>query len=254
MSEALAELCAKLVGRLTGATLSNPSAKGVASKITLDPVEVRAGLRYRARHHHEKNTRDEMIAPEELPARLIEWLGIYRQALLREPDADWQVLGKKILRRPPSRPVSDLEVDRKKQRLLPEGVPVPFLVELGVMTKDGAVRAQRQDKYRQVNRFLELVEDVVDALPEGPLKIVDFGSGRAYLTFALHHLLGVVHGREVDILGLDLKENVIEECNALAKKLGLRGMRFTRGDIAQSAASSMGFEIQPPASFSQARS
>lgn len=237
-SEGLAELITRLLadGALTGATLSNPHGKDVASKITVDPVEVRAGLRYRFRHHHDKSTRDETLAPDEAEGRLHALLGdVYRQGLLRSTDADYQVLGTKVLKRPASRPVASLSVDRQKHRLLPEGEPVPFLVELGVTTPEGVVRAQRQDKFRQVNRFLELVDDVIDALPRGPLRVVDFGSGRAYLTFALHHLLHRVHGREVDIIGLDLKENVIAECNALAKKLALPGIRFTRGDIASAA-------------------
>ena len=110
---------------------------------------------------------------------------------------------------------------------------MPFLVELGVMTAEGKVRAQRYDKFRQVNRFLELVEDVLPALPaDGPLRVVDFGSGKSYLTFALHHLLTVVHEREVEIVGLDLKADVVDHCEALARKLGAEGLRFEVGDIA----------------------
>ena len=110
---------------------------------------------------------------------------------------------------------------------------MPFLVELGVQTPDGRVRAQRRSKFRQVNRFVELVEDVVPALPDGRLRVVDFGSGRAYLTFALHDLLTRVHGREVDLLGLDLKADVVADCDALARRLGASGLRFEVGDIAE---------------------
>ena len=96
------------------------------------------------------------------------------------------------------------------------------------------MRAQRYDKFRQVNRFLELVEDVLPALPaEGPLRVVDFGSGKSYLTFALHHLLTVVHQREVEIVGLDLKADVVDHCEALARTLGADGLRFEVGDIAR---------------------
>ena len=111
---------------------------------------------------------------------------------------------------------------------------MPFLVELGVMTAEGKVRAQRYDKFRQVNRFLELVEDVLPALPppKAPLRVVDFGSGKSYLTFALHHLLTVVHDREVEIVGLDLKAEVVDHCEALARRLGADGLRFEVGDIA----------------------
>jgi hypothetical protein len=153
----------------------------------------------------------------------------FRQALLQTPIHDYQVLdGEKILRRPPTGKPTDLTHDRTKRRLLPEGTPVPFLVELGVMTREGKVRAQRYDKFRQVNRFLELVNDV---LPARPLRIVDFGSGKSYLTFALYHLLAVERGLDVDIVGLDLKEDVIERCRALAATLGYEKLRFEVGDI-----------------------
>jgi methyltransferase family protein len=109
---------------------------------------------------------------------------------------------------------------------------VPFLVELGVMTPDGRVKQQRYAKFRQVNRFLELVGDVVDDLPGGVLRVVDFGSGKSYLTFALHHLLTAVHEREVELVGLDLKEDVVRECEAIARRLDARGLRFEVGDIA----------------------
>ncbi len=224
---------------LTGATLSKPRGgdPSRATKVTVDPVDVRAGLRYRWRHHHATRTVDELLPPDETRRRLTHLLGgAFRQGLLRSAEADYQVLaggtGAKVLRRPASRPVANRAHDRTKRRLLPEGTPVPFLVELGVTTPDGTVRAQRQDKFRQVNRFVELVDDVVASLPDGPLRVVDFGSGRAYLTFALHHLLVEVHGREVEILGLDLKEDVVAECERLARRLALKGLRFAVGDIA----------------------
>jgi hypothetical protein len=161
----------------------------------------------------------------------------YRQALLHEPEADWQVLSgrgePRILRKPPTRPTAPATHDRAKRHLLPEGAPVPYQVALGVQTPDGRVRAPRRGKFRQVNRFVELVEDIVPSLPEGRLRVVDFGSGRAYLTFALHDLLTRVHGREVDVLGLDLKPNVVSECEELARRLGAEGLRFELGDIAE---------------------
>jgi hypothetical protein len=161
----------------------------------------------------------------------------YRQALLHEPDADWQVLAgrgePRILKRRPTRPAASATHDRVKRHLLPEGEPVPYLVALGVQTPEGRVRAPRRGKFRQVNRFVELVDDVVPSLPAGRLRVVDFGSGRAYLTFALHDLLTRVHGREVDVLGLDVKPNVVAECEELARRLGTEGLRFEVGDIAE---------------------
>ena len=95
------------------------------------------------------------------------------------------------------------------------------------------MRKSRYDKFRQVNRFLELVDDVVPSLrPEGALRVVDFGCGKSYLTFAIHHLLTELRGREVEIVGLDLKEDVIAKCSSFAERSGAAGLRFERGDIA----------------------
>ncbi len=237
----LADLVERLVGdgELTGATLSRPRAPDPngARRITVEPVRLRAGARWRVRRHYASRTTDENLDGPALERLLSAAIGAdYRQALLHEADADWQVLAgrgePRILRKPPTRPAASAAHDRPKRHLLPEGEPVPYLVALGVQTADGRVRAPRRAKFRQVNRFVELVEDVVPSLPEGRLRVVDFGSGRAYLTFALHDLLTRVHAREVDVLGLDLKQNVVAECEQLARRLDAGGLRFELGDIA----------------------
>jgi hypothetical protein len=227
-------------GTLTGATLSRPRAVApdAPRRTTVEPVTLRRGDRWRVRRHYESRTTDENVDGPSLDRLLRGSIGAeYRQALLHGPDADWQVLAgrgePRILRKPPTRPSATGAHDRAKRHVLPEGEPVPFLVELGVQTPDGRVRAQRRSKFRQVNRFVELVEDIVPALPQGMLRVVDFGSGRAYLTFALHDLLTRVHGREVDLLGLDVKADVVAECEALARRIGAAGLRFEVGDIAE---------------------
>jgi SAM-dependent methyltransferase len=117
--------------------------------------------------------------------------------------------------------------------LIPENVPCPFLVEIGVMTAAGKVRADKQHKFRQINRFLEFVDDVLPQLPsEGTLHVVDFGCGKSSLTFAVHHLLTAVRGRDVRIVGLDRNPHVIRECRRIAAKLGSAGLEFHEGDIA----------------------
>lgn len=122
--------------------------------------------------------------------------------------------------------------DRTKQYLIPEGKPCAFLAEIGVMTADGKVKSAKYDKFRQINRFLEFVEDILRELPaHGPLRIVDFGCGKSYLTFALHWLLTERHQRQVDIRGLDLKAEVIRNCSSIAKRLGCEGLSFDVGSI-----------------------
>ena len=218
---------------LTRAVLSKPRSRELPAKVTVDPVELRGETAYRFTTHLADRAMHENLPANDARERLGTLLADYGQALLQTPDADWQVLGETVLRRPPSRAAGPRAHDRKKQYLLEEGTPVPFLVELGVMTPEGVVRKSRYDKFRQVNRFLELVDDVVPSLrPEGTLRVIDFGCGKSYLTFAIHHLLTVLRGRDVELVGLDLKEDVIAACSALAKRSGAAGLRFERGDIA----------------------
>ena len=218
---------------LTRAVLSKPRSRELPAKVTVDPVELRGETAYRFTTHLADRATHENLPADGARERLGTLLADYGQALLQTPDADWQVLGETVLRRPPSRAAAPRAHDRKKQYLLEEGTPVPFLVELGVMTPDGSVRKSRYDKFRQVNRFLELVDDVVPSLrSEGTLRVIDFGCGKSYLTFAIHHLLTAIRGREVELVGLDLKEDVIAACSALAERAGAVGLRFERGDIA----------------------
>ena len=122
---------------------------------------------------------------------------------------------------------------RKKRYILEEGIPVPFLVELGVQTKDGAIVHAKYDKFRQINRFLEFIEDVLPKLDkEKETRIIDFGCGKSYLTFAMYYYLKVLKGYPVRITGLDLKTDVIEHCSRLAKKFGYDSLEFLHGDIA----------------------
>ena len=123
--------------------------------------------------------------------------------------------------------------NRKKNYVLEEGVPVPFLVQLGVMTPAGAVVKARYDKFRQINRYLEFVEDIIPSLPKGrEISIIDFGCGKSYLTFALYYYLHEKQGYDVKITGLDLKADVIAECNRLAESFGYEKLEFLHGDIA----------------------
>ncbi len=123
--------------------------------------------------------------------------------------------------------------NRAKNYVLPAGVPCDFLIRLGVMGEDGTVFPRSYSKFRQINRYLEIVEDVFPYLPKDKtLKIIDFGCGKAYLTFALYHYLKVMKQRNVEIIGLDLKEDVIDFCSGVAKDLGYDELKFLKGDIA----------------------
>ena len=121
--------------------------------------------------------------------------------------------------------------NRIKLRPLPEGVPCDFLVYLGIMDKEGNVFKTHYGKYRQINRYLEIISDIKNDLPKDKtLRIIDFGCGKAYLTFALYYYLHHIYNMSVDIIGLDLKQDVIDFCNETAEKLHYEHLHFRAGD------------------------
>jgi hypothetical protein len=164
-------------------------------------------------------------------------LHAFENAHLFTPKADVEIRasGKEAFRvreAPASRTTVDLNHDRPKEHLIPEGVPCAFLAEIGVMNREGRVLAAKYNKFRQINRFLELVEDVIEKLPkERTLQIYDFGSGKSYLTFALHHLLTQLRDYDVQIIGIDRNPDIVADCMRIATHLRCRGLEFRTGDI-----------------------
>lgn len=133
--------------------------------------------------------------------------------------------------------------NRTKNYILREGTPVPFLIHLGVTTREGKVISSRYDKFRQINRFLEFVDDILDDLTalctdgkgftqERPLSVLDFGSGKSYLTFAVHYYLTQIKNIPVSITGIDLKKDVIQDCQNFAEAQGYSDINFVCGDVA----------------------
>jgi len=215
------------------------AAEGSFTKVSVRPVQLERGTFYQFTWHYPRKETHENLDREAATARCSELLAnTFEHAHLFTAAADHEIRARsagrfRIRTSAPSRkPAQELRHNRGKQYLIPEGVPNPFLHAIGVMNREGRVLAARYHKFRQINRFLELVNDVVPHLPsERPLHVFDFGSGKSYLTFALHHLLAGIHGFDVRIVGVDRNADVIADCARIARELNLEGLEFHVGDI-----------------------
>jgi len=235
------QICLKLVlsGKASHETDANADGLGAADKITVRPVVVGGKECYQLAARHGRRETHENVPVDVVLQRIEQLFGkSFSDCHLFTTEADYTAHSRrdgsiKVSEKPPTAQPGSRTHNRTKQYLIPEDTPCRFLAEIGVMTPAGKVKAKRYSKFRQINRFLELVNDVVPHLDsDGPLRVVDFGSGKSYLTFALHHLLASVHGRTVDIVGLDRERSVVEDCVRIAERLECDGLRFEVGDIA----------------------
>lgn len=229
--------------KLLYTVLSSPQEAAAPTKIVIRPVSIQQKQLYQITEFQKKQTFHRNLSLSECQQFLEQQLGPrYHQGLICTPEHDYHLLISKkgkitILSRPPSRHQQTTDHNRKKSYLLQENVPNPFLEALGIMNAEGKVFAKKSDKFRQLNRFLEMVNDVLPHLDKTKkIQIIDFGCGKAALSFALYHFLKEIQGFEIEITGLDLKEKVIQECQHLAEKLGYQQLHFQIGDISHYAA------------------
>ncbi len=221
--------------------ISNPRSGQSSSKIKLRPVLLKGELRFQTEQKIGPKVFHENWRAEDLISQILDWMEkSFRQLQLESQSVSATVLiskkGKVTVKKKQQRGClkqGQLEHNRKKRYILEEGKPIPFLVDLGVMTAEGRVVHAKYDKFRQINRFLEFIEDVRAELPQDrEITILDFGCGKSYLTFAMYEYFHKLHHMDVRIIGLDLKEDVIENCNQLSRKYGYEKLAFQMGDVA----------------------
>lgn len=221
--------------------ISKSRIKDGPSKVKIRPILLKDKFIYQATETvgpkvlHTNYERQELIEyiGELMEERFmqLQWEGQYEDGLVLVSKKGH--LTTKVKRHACKKEQAALEHNRRKKYLLAEGTAVPFLVDLGVMTPQGKIVSTKYDKFRQINRFLEFIEDILPRLDRGrELTILDFGCGKFYLTFAMYYYLRQLRHFDVRIIGLDLKEDVIQHCNELAQSYGYEKLKFYTGDIA----------------------
>ncbi len=240
-SKMLKEVLDEVIGEeLYQLILSNPRNREVMEKIRIRPVLLKNQLFYQETVYIGTQVFHNNYQKAECIERICHCLDHdFRQAEISARSLRVTVLVsrkgkisiKKKIMQTAGRAV-DLSHNRTKSYLLQEGTVVPFLVDLGVQTPEGRIIKARYDKFKQINRFLEFIEDLLPTLKKKEhLHIIDFGCGKSYLTFAVYYYLKILHGMDVRITGLDLKKDVVRNCNELAERYGYEALHFEIGDI-----------------------
>ncbi len=232
------------------AVLSNPRKKDGAVKVKVRPLLQKEKLIFQLEEFRNNQAFHKNADPQEAEEVLLAYMENMRQMQMETAGASYTILVSKkgkisVKQRAQAQCVKEKEIDRshnrRKKYVLEEGVPVPFLLDLGVMTKEGKIVNSRFDKFRQINRFLEFIEDILPELDKDrELTILDFGCGKSYLTFAIYYYLHELKKYDIRIIGLDLKKDVIRRCNELSKKYGYEKLTFQEGNIADYSESGTG--------------
>lgn len=223
---------------ITSVLISAPKNTSQVRKISIRQFEMKGGLKYQASSYLSDNkVIHRNLTKEECRPFILHALeSSFKQAILETAKGSYHVtMAKKgpIIKKK-ARPglIHVAPHNRTKNYILEDGTRIPFLIELGVMSQEGKVRASMMHKFKQINRFLEIVRDVIPVLKEREkIRVLDFGCGKAYLTFALYYYLRKVLQLDVEMVGVDLKEDVVAFCQSLAKKLRYQDLQFIAGDI-----------------------
>ena len=222
------------------ATLSGAKDRTGVTKVRVRPIMKQGELLFQLESFRGNQAFHENLSAEETCEKLLAYMQSMKQMQMETRTYNYTILvskkGKVTIKRKLQRgewKQVDLTHNRKKHYILEEGKEVPFLRDLGVMTAEGKIVHSKFDKFRQINRFLEFVEDVLPELPKDrEVTILDFGCGKSYLTFAMYYYLHELHNYDVRMIGLDLKSDVIRHCNELSEKYGYKKLKFLEGNIA----------------------
>lgn len=203
--------------------------KNIIANSTNETNEIK--VEYRLQKHNDIKT----LKTDNFTDNLDEYLKAYKQCLIKTQSNQIQVLinkkHKSTIIKKATKVNNENVHNRSKNYLIPDGVKCDFLTEIGVMDKNGRVKSNYYKKFKQINRFLELVDDLYKDENSLTLHIVDFGCGKSYLTFALYHYFTQIKNFQVKITGIDLKQEVINHCNAIALKLNFSNLKFAHGFI-----------------------
>lgn len=228
--------------KLSKAILSNRRRKtsDMPAKVLIKPFDSKGDIKYQFERYYDNKVMHENALASDTAQIILEMLkNEYRQGDIKTLIGEYQVLVSKkgdmrIKQISKNEHLLDLSHNRIKNYILKDGEPVDFLIKLGVMSPEGAVYKKKYDKFKQINKFLELVDDIAEEFEKTELiKIVDFGCGKSYLTFALYYYLVNIKNKKIDIIGMDLKKDVIDFCNKTAEELSYNDLSFICGDIAE---------------------
>ena len=222
------------------ATLSNPKEKDGIKKVKVRPILKKDVLLFQCEIYKNNQAFHENYESDTAVKIISGYMELFKQMQMETKAFRYTVLVSKkgkvtIQKKQQCGCVKEVELshNRTKKYILQEGVAVPFLQDLGVMTAEGKIVRTKFDKFRQINRFLEFIEDILPQFAKDrEVTILDFGCGKSYLTFAMYYYLHELKGYDVRIIGLDLKTDVIRHCNELSEKYGYQKLKFLEGNIA----------------------
>ncbi len=219
---------------------SNKRKKSIEyNKVTIRPIILQEKKVFQIEYSFDKKvTHENMDQDNSFEKAFVLLRDYFKQVNIFTSKEDIQILASKlekprITKSLPTMTCQCLQHNRTKNYIIQNNKPCDFLIRLGVMDSSGNVIKKHYSKFRQINRYLEIVENVFPSLPKDKkLKIIDFGCGKAYLTFAIYYYLKILKNRDVEIIGLDLKRDVIDFCNKVAHDLEYNDLKFLMGDIA----------------------